>query len=415
MKREMVHVAYILHDADGRYSKFVGTSAASLLRNTKSHVMIHLIHDDTLTTDNREKFIRLVKSFGQYISFYNMDVLRADDMRAFLKSPDEIFHSERFSVGTLYRYFVADLLPTDVDRVILLDADTIVNLDIEEMYATDTGASEIAAVPEWEAFYRPAHLHDHVYVIKKGLVSREAYFNTGVMLMNLVMLRKFASGRMAEESMEFLRRHPDCTYPGQTAMNYFFAKNYHRLPVKYNTFVVWERLMGHTKKLSSCIYHYAAYMVGLSPDIFNDLFWENFIRTPWCEPLAFWHLLARFNEELSGERKKLLSMSSLFARKKRAVCAHSRNQAPLAGLLRLAPDETFIALDAPDGMNRLLTDMRSCRGAKVYMIFADGFSDMKKTLEGAGFSEGEDFIDGLSMLGEEHGVKAPEYPFVKCM
>ncbi len=55
----MIHVCYGLHDGDGRYSKFTGTSILSMFENATTpprSVTVHILHDDTLTADNRDKF-----------------------------------------------------------------------------------------------------------------------------------------------------------------------------------------------------------------------------------------------------------------------------------------------------------------------------------------------------------------------
>lgn len=53
----MIHVCYALYDKNGKYSKLTGTSICSLFENTKAWVTIHLLHDHTLTEENRAKFI----------------------------------------------------------------------------------------------------------------------------------------------------------------------------------------------------------------------------------------------------------------------------------------------------------------------------------------------------------------------
>ena len=64
----MIHVCYALFDRDGTYSKFIGTSILSMFENTQEKVTIHLIHDSTLTDENRKKFMRLVLDYDQDIS-----------------------------------------------------------------------------------------------------------------------------------------------------------------------------------------------------------------------------------------------------------------------------------------------------------------------------------------------------------
>ena len=74
----MIHVCFGLHDGDGRYSKFTGTAIASMFVNTSAEVTVHILHDNTLTQDNRNKFVYLAKRYGQLVKFYNIEELCAD-------------------------------------------------------------------------------------------------------------------------------------------------------------------------------------------------------------------------------------------------------------------------------------------------------------------------------------------------
>ena len=56
MMRDMIHVAYAVHDEHGSFSKFTGTSIASIFMNTSSRVVIHRLHGESLSKENREKF-----------------------------------------------------------------------------------------------------------------------------------------------------------------------------------------------------------------------------------------------------------------------------------------------------------------------------------------------------------------------
>ena len=74
----MIHVAYGLHDKTGHYSKFVGTSMLSLFENHYTpprSITVHLLHDNTLTLDNYEKFVYLTGQYNQIIKFYNVEKL----------------------------------------------------------------------------------------------------------------------------------------------------------------------------------------------------------------------------------------------------------------------------------------------------------------------------------------------------
>lgn len=101
----MIHVCFGLHDSDGRYSKFIGAAIASIFANTFSPVTIHILHDDTLTADNRDKFSYLAGRYGQHVNFYNVEELCPNEV-TFLRErlADKI--KSRFSIGAFYRLLI---------------------------------------------------------------------------------------------------------------------------------------------------------------------------------------------------------------------------------------------------------------------------------------------------------------------
>ena len=85
-----------------------------------------------------------------------------------------------------YRLFIPKLLP-DEKKAIYLDADIIVNLDITELWQTDLENHPLAVVLESEDGAIPAR---YSKLVIEGFVKGENYFNSGVLLMNLEVLRE---------------------------------------------------------------------------------------------------------------------------------------------------------------------------------------------------------------------------------
>ena len=61
----MIHVCFAIYDKTGRYSKFTGTTMLSLFENTTSSVTVHILHDNTLPAENRDKFSYIAGRYGQ--------------------------------------------------------------------------------------------------------------------------------------------------------------------------------------------------------------------------------------------------------------------------------------------------------------------------------------------------------------
>ena len=82
----MIHVCFGLHDKTGRYSKFTGTAMLSLFENviTPRSTTVHILHDNTLTEDNREKFIYLAGRCNQFVEFHNIEKLLKDKLQEYV-------------------------------------------------------------------------------------------------------------------------------------------------------------------------------------------------------------------------------------------------------------------------------------------------------------------------------------------
>ena len=182
----MIHVAYSLYDKDGHYSKFAGTSMLSIFENTTVDVTVHILHDKTLTNDNREKFSYVAGRYNQRVVFHNVEETCASEIEKITAGfSKEIL--ERFSIATFLRLFAAKAIPKNILKVIYLDSDTIINLDLAEMWRVDLGDKPLAAVLEWEDTRVSQY---GLTLCRAGLVKPEDYFNAGITIMNLARLRQ---------------------------------------------------------------------------------------------------------------------------------------------------------------------------------------------------------------------------------
>ena len=108
----MIHICFGVYDKDGRYSKFTGTT-------------IHILHDNTMSLYNYEKFVYLAGKYGQQIKFYNVEKICADKMEEIKKLFPRV-DIARFTVGAMYRLVIAKVLPANINKAIYLDSDMLV-------------------------------------------------------------------------------------------------------------------------------------------------------------------------------------------------------------------------------------------------------------------------------------------------
>ena len=109
----MIHVCFGLYDKTGRYSKFTGTTLLSLFENTNAAVTAHILHDNTLTQDNREKFSCVATSYNQRVRFYNVEQLCADKIAEYVKIIPSIKQA-RVGIGAFFRFLLPRLFLPEI-------------------------------------------------------------------------------------------------------------------------------------------------------------------------------------------------------------------------------------------------------------------------------------------------------------
>lgn len=93
-------------------------------------------------------------------------------------------YSERWPKEACYRIFAAHILPAEMERVLYLDPDMVILNSLEELYAANIDDSYFAACTH---MFEPMQIFSRMRL----KMSRESvYINSGVMLMNLTLLRR---------------------------------------------------------------------------------------------------------------------------------------------------------------------------------------------------------------------------------
>ncbi|MBE8953800.1 MAG: glycosyltransferase family 8 protein [Quinella sp. 1Q7] len=408
----MIHVSFSLHDKTGRYSKFTGTAMLSLLENTTSPVTVHILHDNTLTADNRDKFSYIAGQYHQRVKFYNVETLCADKIAEYNRSIPSI-KTLPFTIGAMYRLFLAQIFPEDIEKIIYLDSDLIINLDINEMWRIELGEKILAAVTESS---NSVNTQNNLSLCREGLVKADDYFNSGVLIMNLELLR--ANEDSIYRAIKFVSENPRfAANPDQDMLNYIFATQTLKLPIKFNTFVRDARRRSE-KKIARKIYHYlsGAYGQGLlldTGDAFNRLWMSYFVRTPFFDADTIGRLYAGFRNMHVGFKNSLAQVSAMVSGKTRAFFAVPGDFNTIRQIFYIRPDEEIIAADNQASFQKLLNIMHVSRGKKIFFIVVRNFPF--QILAQAGFVAGKDFVNGLDFMSEAHGVPLNSHALIQAM
>ena len=260
-----IHIGFGLHDKTGDYSIWVGVAMQSIIEHTQSKICFHILHDDTLNKENRNKLMIVANSGGHRILFHYLD------KNDFIHLSEQM---KNYTIGAMFRVMLPELLE-DLSKIIYLDADLLVNRNIQELWEIDIDDYCLAAVPDIEVVKGSVV----PIPVRRGEVSAFCYFNSGVLYMNLNRIR--AKGRMYEKIMTYLADTVSSDLPDQDALNAIYTNETFLLDGSWNHFAKDVHVKGERQLLPK-IYHY----VGTRPTYYcftgmDELYFETMSRTPW--------------------------------------------------------------------------------------------------------------------------------------
>ncbi len=410
----MIHVCFCFTDKAGLYSKFVGTSMLSIFDNYNNTpppnklIIVHILHDNTLTTDNRDKFIYLAARYGHLVRFYNVEKLCADKIDKIIKLFPSVDKST-FTRGTLYRFFIPQVLPDTIEKAIYLDGDIIVNLDINELWQINLGEKVLAVVPEDIQGDDPKRK----VICIEGHVKSDDYFNCGVLLMNLKLLRGEEETLM--DGIKFLNENPRVGMYlfDQTVLNYCFSARTVKLPIKFDRMTYLRR--NQETRIGQKIYHYATGGgLGLDQnDILNRLWMSYFIRTQWFDAESIGRLYSEFRRIRNDLMDSNLKLTATMSGKTRAFFIEPARIDWLKKVFSVRDDETIILNENNESVQRLIGAMKISKDKCVFFIMNKNFPFHLLSKEG--FVEGTHFLRGWTLLSEANGEEFSSFPFIKAM
>jgi lipopolysaccharide biosynthesis glycosyltransferase len=163
---------HLLCAADARYGGYAGIMLASVLRaNPGESFDIHLLSDGMRAGDRR-KLSALVARAGSRLSVY--------DVAARLTGYSDGV-GNHLSRAAYARLLIADLLPAALSRILYLDCDIICTGALRPLWHLAETTPLLGAVPDRTGERWKARL---------GLPAEAAYFNSGVLLINLAAWRE---------------------------------------------------------------------------------------------------------------------------------------------------------------------------------------------------------------------------------
>lgn len=281
------------------YVPYTYTMLYSLLENHKeeTRVRVFLLCND-LREDSKKKLEDLAKNYDSEIVFLTPDSSAFDS---------KMLEQGEWSIETLYRLQLFDLLPGNVDRILYLDGDMIINRDISQLYGMDFASShlivthDMTMTPESGPVY--GHLHSEHF---NQMIRENRYFNAGMILMDARYLKEhynLESYLRRAEELDF-----DIFAPDQDLLNDLHQDECKYIDaLEYDLFAcnaAGNGISYEKMKKDTVIVHY----VGDKP-------WNAGDHLPYREEMLWWDYASRtiYAEEfLNQYLKDMISRSELY-------------------------------------------------------------------------------------------------------
>lgn len=208
----------IVYATDDLYSELVLVSLKSLFMNNEAANEINIyIVEDHVSKANQRLLMKLAAEYKRNLAFVSLP----EEYAAFYSS---VKGQKRVS-PVVYSYcFLQDILPKEIDRVLLLEGDELIMGDIEPLYETDLSGCYFAAADDLQSKW---------FKKKLGMSPDSPYINLGVVLFNLKEMRRQAVTQKITEIIH--RGNAEFFYEAQDEMNILAEGKVMVLPPKYNS------------------------------------------------------------------------------------------------------------------------------------------------------------------------------------
>ena len=213
MISDAVHICFISDDA---YVLPTLVAIASLVRN-KAPESIYRIYvlGRGISPENRLLFTDGFREPGVTVSVIEPPV---EDAYEGVTSGNV-----HVSAAALYKFSLPEIFQ-ELDRLLYLDGDILVEKDLSELWNTELSGYYAAAVKDYRAVVSDPNPLEYLSL------KEPCYFNSGVMLLNLALLRQDG----VKEKLIDYRLHGKNRFMDQDTLNVVFSGKVRCLPLRFN-------------------------------------------------------------------------------------------------------------------------------------------------------------------------------------
>ena len=211
-----MNVVYVSNE---NYAQHLAVSMASLFDSNLQAEEIHVYVLSTgISPESEQKLQEIAGEFGRQLSL--LDLRDIGDRFGYEAD------GGRFDISAMGRFFLGNMLPAELERVIYLDCDTAVLRPLEKLWETDLHGKVLGAVMEPTIYPQTKAM--------AGLDPGMPYYNSGVLLIDLVRWRSLDMDRRLREFFRELNGRS--AFCDQDAINAVLKGQILPLMPKYNFF-----------------------------------------------------------------------------------------------------------------------------------------------------------------------------------
>jgi len=295
---ERIQSVFCMDSIHTDYAKIASASIASAAMNCSEPMDIHIV---TVKEDKGQS--KTIADISEFVTQYGCDLILHETDVSSLN-----INEERMSyIGTMLRLLLPNIL--EMDKIIYLDCDLAVNIDLKEMWDLDLEGRSVAG--SLDEGISDSYTKSQ---IRRIMGKDTDYLNAGVMIMDLKKIRE--NHDLFNESIDYLDTHRKAIMRDQDALNYIFIDDKLTIDRKYN------RLASSVSKeegFDNKIIHFT----GKKPwkvirsDVYDE-YWRYFLMMPWMsDPQECWRWTKdvvdnRTLADTLGEHGKIVAMVKVF-------------------------------------------------------------------------------------------------------
>ncbi len=270
-----------------KYIRYTVVMLLSICENNSEHVDAYLF--------NSELEERNIADIRSALEKYDISIhpVMVDRNRF----NDRLPRTSQWSIEMYYRLMMTELIPKEVDRLLYLDVDLIVDGALDSFYLSDFENREMIVLDDKGGNNVPSSYGEkHQEMFKEAYQNGHRYFNSGVMLVNLEIMRKKYSFQTYLDAIEVWNY--EMKAPDQDILNWVHWRN-----VKFDDYKKYDYFarVAHNDGVSYeeakrdiTIIHYAGNKPWEYRNFHYDLeklWWDYAKKSPY-----YWDLLEAFIE-----------------------------------------------------------------------------------------------------------------------